>query len=450
MIEIFNNIWNTLTTENELIVNIMFIPLSFVEAFVDMILFCSILKIEPSKKQKITYIVIAASLGMLCTFLIPKPYSNILTLLGLPIAIKYIFKINIFRSFLAEFIPVALITTFEMFLSKLFFIGFDLDYFSCANIPLYRFLINAIIYLTLFLLSLIVKNTNFSIKFFSNINKTNKYLLFANILLAFVVIFMQMYLIGYYNNLFPAHIIFFNILFLLVYSLLSVFSLMKTMNLAQTSETLEQEKLTNKTLQILHDSTRAFKHDFSNIMAGIAGYIETNDMPGLKKYYSQLLQDCNQISNLSSLSPDAINNPAVYSVLANKYYKADNLDIKISLECFIDFDKLNMQIYEFTRILGILMDNAIEAASECDEKLINVIIRNDVVQNRQLLVIENTYKDKCINLDKIYEKGFSTKKNNTGLVLWEVNKIIKRRSNLARFTSKDSKFFRQQIEIYKR
>ena len=40
MIELFNNIWNTLTTENELIVNIMFIPLSFVEAFVDMILFC--------------------------------------------------------------------------------------------------------------------------------------------------------------------------------------------------------------------------------------------------------------------------------------------------------------------------------------------------------------------------------------------------------------------------
>ena len=200
---------------------------------------------------------------MLCTFLIPKPYSNILTLLGLPIAIKYIFKINIFRSFLAEFIPVALITTFEMFLSKLFFIGFDLDYFSCANIPLYRFLINTIIYLTLFLLSLIVKNANFSIKFFSNINKTNKYLLFANILLAFVVIFMQMYLIGYYNDLFPAHIIFFNILFLLVYSLLSVFSLMKTMNLAKTSENLEQEKLTNKTLQILHDSTRAFKHDFS-------------------------------------------------------------------------------------------------------------------------------------------------------------------------------------------
>ena len=27
MIELFNNIWNTLTTENELIVNIMFIPL---------------------------------------------------------------------------------------------------------------------------------------------------------------------------------------------------------------------------------------------------------------------------------------------------------------------------------------------------------------------------------------------------------------------------------------
>ena len=52
-------------------------------------------------------------------------------------------------------------------------------------------------------------------------------------------------------------------------------------------------------------------------------------MEGLKKYYKQLLQDCNKVSNLGSLNPDSINSPAVYSVLANKYYKADNLGIKI-------------------------------------------------------------------------------------------------------------------------
>ena len=168
----------------------------------------------------------------------------------------------------------------------------------------------------------------------------------------------------------------------------------------------------------------------------------------MKTYYKQLLQDCNQVNNLSSLNPDTINNPAVYAVLANKYYKADSLGIKINLECFIDFSKLHMQIYEFTRILGILMDNAIEASGECENKLINVIIRNDLRQNRQLLIIENTYNNKDVNVEKIYEKGYSTKPKNTGLGLWEVDKIIKRHKNLARFTTKTDEFFKQQIEIY--
>ena len=220
------------------------------------------------------------------------------------------------------------------------------------------------------------------------------------------------------------------------------------MKLEKVEEDLEQEKLYNKTLQILHDNIRAFKHDFANIVSGIGGYVDTNDMEGLRKYYKQLLQDCKQVSNLGSLNPEVINSPSVYSVLANKYYRADSLGIKINLDSFIDFKNLNMGIYEFTRILGILMDNAIEAASECDNKLVNVIIRNDNKQHRQLLRIENTYKDKNIDLDKISEKGYSTKPNNTGLGLWEVDRIIKKHKNLARFTTKNDEFFIQQLEIY--
>ena len=126
----------------------------------------------------------------------------------------------------------------------------------------------------------------------------------------------------------------------------------------------------------------------------------------------------------------------------------DNLGITINLDCFIDFKKLHMEIYEFTRVLGILMDNAIEAAQECNKKIINVIIREEPRRNRQLLVIENTYNNKDIDVEKIYEKGYSTKENNTGLGLWEVNKIITKHKNLARFTSKNKDFFKQEIEIY--
>ena len=52
-------------------------------------------------------------------------------------------------------------------------------------------------------------------------------------------------------------------------------------------------------------------------------------------------------------------------------------------------------------------------------------------------------------IEKIYEKGYSTKPHNTGLGLWEVEKILKKHKNITRFTSKDNKLFKQQIEIYK-
>lgn len=446
--EILNNIWVALTTENELWINVQSIPLLFIEQYVMMSLFITILNIPSTKKQKIIYLSITVPLGVICTFLIPKPYSNIVTLVTAPFIIMVVFKASFLKALFAEFIPVICITILEILLARLFLLLFGTSYEVCANIPICRLLINLSIYSIVFLLYKLSKHFNFNIAILDYISKKNKRILLVNMVFAIIVLFMQMFLGVYYASNFPSYIIVINILSLIAYFLLSIYSMVKTMKLEKTQADLEQEKLYNKTLQILHDNIRAFKHDFSNIIAGIGGYIETNDIGGLKKYYKQLLKDCNQVNNLSSLSPDAINNPAVYTVLANKYYKADELGIKITLESFIDFNHLYMEIYEFTRILGILMDNAIEAASECDEKIINVTIRNDLKQNRQLLIIENTYKNKDINLEKIYEKGFSTKPKNTGLGLWEVNKIIKRHKNLARFTTKTDQFFKQQIEIY--
>lgn len=109
-----------------------------------------------------------------------------------------------------------------------------------------------------------------------------------------------------------------------------------------------------------------------------------------------------------------------------------------------------MKIYEFTRILGILLDNAIEAASECENKIIYVSFRKEQNRRRLLVIIDNTYKNKDINVDKIYEKDFSTKSKttNSGLGLWEVRQILKKNNNLNLYTTKSEEFFSQQFEIY--
>ena len=56
---------------------------------------------------------------------------------------------------------------------------------------------------------------------------------------------------------------------LLAYFFISLYSLARTTKLEITTQSLEEAKLYNKSLKILHDNVRAFKHDFSNIVQAI-------------------------------------------------------------------------------------------------------------------------------------------------------------------------------------
>ena len=173
-------------------------------------------------------------------------------------------------------------------------------------------------------------------------------------------------------------------------------------------------------------------------------------MDGLTKYYDQLLLDCNKTNNLYTLSPDVINHPAIYNILATKYYVADELNIQINLDIFLDLNEIekHMKIYEFTRILGILLDNAIEASKECEDKIINVTFRKEENKHRIIVIIENTYPNKDVNTDEIFEKGYTSKVGNSGLGLWKIRQILKKNNNLNLFTSKTPEYFKQQFEIY--
>lgn len=446
--EIFQTIWMALTTPNEGLINILSIPLTFIEITIIMLLFTSFLNITTSKKQKLLYVAIVASSTVASSLLLPKQYSVFINMLLFPISVLLIFKTSLLKAILSEIVPTVLTALLDSTFAKVCLIFLNLTREEATIIPIYRISIVLAMYITLFVIYKLIVHFKFNITLLDNINGRNKIVLLCNSIIGCIAIATQFYLIGYYNETLPFFITVLSLLSLLTYFFISMYSLTKTTQLQITEQNLEEAQLYNKSLKILHDNVRAFKHDFSNIVQAIGGYIGTNDMEGLKTYYSQLLDDCQKVNNLYTLSPDVINNPAIYSLLTSKYHKADELGIKINLEVFLNLNELNMKIYEFTRALGILMDNAIEAASECDEKIINVEIRKDFKVNRQLLIIENTYKEKDVDLDKIYEKGYSSKPNNTGLGLWEVRQIMKKNNNLNLYTTKNDKFFNQQLEIY--
>lgn len=208
---------------------------------------------------------------------------------------------------------------------------------------------------------------------------------------------------------------------------------------------IRKQKLEIKNLNYICDTTRTFRHDFNNIMQAMGGYIQTENIYDLKQYYNKMIPECFHVNNLYRFHSKLIANSAIYSIIADKYNLAEKDNVKMSLNITTDLNELNINTYHLTKILGILLDNAIEASKECPQKIVNLSF--ETKGKKQLIIIENTYLNKNISIKKIFNKNFTTKKNNSGLGLWEINKIINKHKNLNLFTTAGKDFFSQQLEI---
>lgn len=449
--EILNTIWTTLTTENEILIFLLSIPFCFVEALLTMIIFTTFFNISSSEKQKLIYVIIFSLLGVLIGNFVPSPYNTFVNVLACPVLIFFIFKTTVFKSIMAEILSYIIFMIVGTLTLNFYTSLLNITTNMVVVIPIYKILTSVTIYLISFIIYFLLKKFRVNITLLDNMNKKHVSILITDILIGIITIIVQSYIASTYMEILPSFIVFLSVATLLTYFIFNIHVLLRTNKLEITTRELEQSRQYNKTLEILHDNIRGFKHDFSNIMTTIGGYVQTGDLEKLRNYYNGLQADCNTINNLNILSPSVINEPAIYSLLTNKYHLAESKGITVNLEIFIDLRELRIKVYEFTRILGILMDNAIEAAKECNKKIINVAIRKDFHSERQLLIIENTYMNnmnKDVDTEKIYEKGYSSKEHNTGIGLWEVREILKKNENLNLFTSKNEEFFSQQLEIY--
>jgi len=446
--EILSNIWNALCIENEVIINIVSIPLTILEAFIMLNLFTSILKIKHSKYQDLIFTFIFGLTCIFAYYFIPAPYYTIIDYIIMFLLIYKIFKLSFFKTILSivsSFVVYSLVGNLVLNpLMKLF----NISYSEITFIPIYRLSYIAIVYFLLFVIVKLLNLKNFKINILDNFNKTNKKLIITNLCFALFTLSVQLVITFYYINTYSLIFTLLNFISLFAYFFVSFTSLNRTMNLQIKTQQLENAENYNNSLQTLYDSVKGFKHDLTNIIHIIGGYVDTNDMDGLKIYYKDLKKDYVRINNIEILNPNTINNPGIYSLIVAKQNRASEVKVNMSLEVFFDFNNIKMPIYEFSRILGILLDNAIEAASECTEKHVNIMFRESRKNNTQIICIENTYKNKDVNTKTIFEKGVSGKENHTGIGLWEVNQIISKNNNIVLHTTKNQEYFKQQLEIY--
>ncbi|WP_432667337.1 GHKL domain-containing protein [Wukongibacter baidiensis] len=211
-------------------------------------------------------------------------------------------------------------------------------------------------------------------------------------------------------------------------------------------EEYENLKLYTNIIEEMLEDRKKFKHDFRNIMLSLKGFIDEGNIKGLNKfYYEEILKENNKINNKSISSLKHIKNSSLKGLLTAKFDKCLHSKLNFNIEIFEDIGVNAIEIVDACRIVGILLDNAIEAASPSSEKKIILGIYKE--KNSISIIIANSFDIKP-NLNKIFTKGYSQKDDDRGLGLYIVKDIIDRKyKNIFIDTSIEDNLFIQEIII---
>lgn len=188
--------------------------------------------------------------------------------------------------------------------------------------------------------------------------------------------------------------------------------------LLSTVDTFEKELITK----------RKIIHDFKNQLIVINGYADNPEK--LKAYLSEIIKDQRNIPN-SKLLLNVEKLPSGLKGLI--YYKFSNLDSNINASIDI---KNSLKKYESIspklnkdclKILGVFIDNAIEAVKNEKEKYINLEF---IKQKEQIIItVRNTCTSR-VNIKDLTKNGFTTKGKNHGYGLSLVSDIVRKDDSL--------------------
>ena len=114
------------------------------------------------------------------------------------------------------------------------------------------------------------------------------------------------------------------------------------------------------------------------------------------------------------------------------------------LEILYPISNINMDIWDFVRCLGILIDNAVEAVEGRDHPWVEIIL---LAQEGQVnLRVSNPWNG-VANPARFWEEGWSTKGINRGLGLSSYVRILARYANVSRCTSWTNGVFLQELTV---
>lgn len=208
----------------------------------------------------------------------------------------------------------------------------------------------------------------------------------------------------------------------------------------------ESLRLYTERLETSYGIMRKFKHDYMNILSTMSGYMEEDNMDGLMKYYGDRVLPISHAfaesdTKLGALSN--IKNTALKSLLSSKFIYSMEIGIKAEIELTESIETIPIDALDLSRIIGIFMDNAIEAATETKEKeLIFCMFRKD---EDLYIIIRNTSPALDHPVSALPGQGISSKGMNRGIGLYNVAMILGNYDNANWNTTYEEPYFTQEI-----
>lgn len=211
---------------------------------------------------------------------------------------------------------------------------------------------------------------------------------------------------------------------------------------------LENLKEYTENLEKLYMDMRKFRHDYINIISSMAGFIQDRDLDSLERHFNEHIYPLNNKINKNNYKLGLLKNielPEIKGLISAKVIRAQELGIDTIIDIVEPITKINMDIIDLSRILGIILDNSIEAALDSDKKTINIALIN---KNKSvIIVVVNSFKGEILSVSRLFKEGFSTKGENRGLGLSNLKEIINRYNNVSLDTCIKENIFIQEINI---
>ena len=212
-------------------------------------------------------------------------------------------------------------------------------------------------------------------------------------------------------------------------------------------DVIAQQQLYERDLESIRQEVRSFRHDYKNLLAGLSEQADEGELDQLRAALSELdagfdrrmgekIQASTQIGNVRV--------PQVRSLLLSKLAVMAQKGIDCRLEAIYPMERVGMDVWDFTRCLGILLDNAAEAAAETETPWVEIVLLSQ--KGRLSLRVSNPYIG-AIDPDKIWTEGFSTKGEGRGLGLPGYQRILEDYPHAAASTSWADGVFIQKLTV---